>query len=459
MTRKTVQTDTARAAPKNGPERGKKKGTGQALYFLSITLENIRCFGSGPQTLHLADEEGQPAHFTVILGDNGVGKSTILEALAVIQTDTRDIYEDEQTPSLSSFGWCMNAVRQGTKRSLIRSDTAIGTSYETAKTDDAAVIEYDQSDASHLKGHIRVPDTAGLHFAYGASRHISQSKLTESDSTDTVATLFDASADLINAEEWLLRLILSASTAKGGEFKARQLERLETAKEILSNVLPDVDDIRITTPSKADPDPRVEFHTHYGWVPLNKLSHGYQTMVAWLMDFVARLVDHAPDRKDPLAQPAVCMVDEIDLHMHPRWQRQIMDYLAERFPNTQFILTAHSPLIVQAADERTNIAVLRWEGDHVIIDNQPKSIRNWRLDQILTSDLFGLPSARPPRIEKYLERRKELMSKSRLTARQKQELAEIEEQLGALPGGESAAEAETMLKLAEQAMQHLGKAK
>lgn len=52
-----------------------------------------------------------------------------------------------------------------------------------------------------------------------------------------------------------------------------------------------------------------------------------------------------------LADPAVVLVDEIDLHLHPIWQRRLIGFLSERFPNTQFIVTAHSPLIVQAASD------------------------------------------------------------------------------------------------------------
>ncbi len=67
------------------------------------------------------------------------------------------------------------------------------------------------------------------------------------------------------------------------------------------------------------------------------------------------------------------LVDEIDLHLHPRWQRDLIGFLTARFPNAQFIATDHSPLIVQAAAD-ANIALLRREGDHVVNDNNPETI-------------------------------------------------------------------------------------
>jgi hypothetical protein len=75
----------------------------------------------------------------------------------------------------------------------------------------------------------------------------------------------------------------------------------------------------------------------------------------------------------------VCLVDEIDLHLHPRWQRDLITRLTALFPNTQFIATAHSPLVVQAAPD-ANVVVLKRQGDSVIIDNAPRSVRKWRVD-------------------------------------------------------------------------------
>lgn len=64
----------------------RKKSTPRAkselgAYFTSLTLENVRCFGPEPQTLDLTDGNGRPAQWTILLGDNGTGKTTILQVL------------------------------------------------------------------------------------------------------------------------------------------------------------------------------------------------------------------------------------------------------------------------------------------------------------------------------------------------------------------------------------------
>ena len=227
----------------------------------------------------------------------------------------------------------------------------------------------------------------------------------------------------------------------------------------MKSLLPEVDNFRIVAPEKPGEGwPRVEAQTRDGWVRLERLGSGYQAQIAWFVDFASRLFNHYSDSKNAFAEPAICLVDELDLHMHPKWQRAIVGRLTELFPNTQFVVTAHSPLIVQAAEdavpgEAANLVLLRREGDHVVIDNDPVSVRNWRVDQILTSELFGLESARPPRVEELRRERQELLERKRLTAEQKKRLAEIDAKLLELPTGDTEADRkrdELLRKIAER---------
>ena len=213
------------------------------------------------------------------------------------------------------------------------------------------------------------------------------------------------------------------------------------------NLLPDVTDIAILSPTSINPKPTVGFKTSDcppdGWLSLEALSLGYQTMIAWMVDLAAHMFQRYPDSPNPIAEPAVVLIDEIDLHLHPKWQRTIMSYLSERFVNTQFIVTAHSPLIVQAA-ENANIVVLKREGDQVVIHQQPQDVKGWRIDQLLTSDLFDLPSARSPHYETLLEQRRQILSKAELTEDDQAKLKQLEAEIGDLPTAETAEDIEAM---------------
>jgi predicted ATP-binding protein involved in virulence len=102
-----------------------------------------------------------------------------------------------------------------------------------------------------------------------------------------------------------------------------------------------------------------------------------------------RQFDRYPDSENPLAEPAIVLVDELDLHLHPEWQRQIIQFLTKQFPRTQFIVTSHSPLVVQSADQ-INLVLLEKVGDQVTI-RQPQmtTYKGWTVEEIL-DELMGL---------------------------------------------------------------------
>ncbi|CAN5904855.1 hypothetical protein BH23PLA1_BH23PLA1_19470 [soil metagenome] len=451
---------------KDSPTRNSSR---PGTYFQSLMLQNVRCFGEEPQALQFVDERGQLARWTILLGENGTGKTTVLQTLGLLQTKLPPLqinkdYEfiNFQIPSyivateLSKMIFTAKAVARATIRSNVALSGNIDREGETR--------DFEFIARGPFLGWEPSPPQEGYAncFGYGAGRRLSQSPLDGDDSFDAVRSLdairslFDDHAPLRNAEDWLIRLDYSTNRASQKR-KRKQQHRLDQVKTLLIGVLPDVEDIRFGSTTGPNPRPVIEFQTPYGWVPLRQLGYGYQSMIGWVVDLVSRMVETYPDSPDPLAEPAVVLVDEIDLHLHPKWQRDLISFLTERFPNTQFIATAHSPLIVQAAASvGANLAVLRREGDHVVIDNDVDSIRNWRLDQISTSKLFGLESARPPDLDRPLKRRKELLTKAKLTASEKRELAALEAEIGDLPTGETAEQAKTMT-LIEDALKALEK--
>lgn len=262
---------------------------------------------------------------------------------------------------------------------------------------------------------------------------MSQRGLSEDILANASQSLFDDNATLTNTEELYLQTLLRYKN--GGTERDKLL--LNKVEEIITRVLPDLKDHPAEEKIRAVDAPtgfgtRMEVNTPYGWVPIPELSLGYKTMIAWIVDFASKLFALCPDSPDPLAEPAICLVDEIDLHMHPRWQRDIMDFLLETFPKTQFIVTAHSPLIVQAS-AKANIVLLKQVGDHVEVENDPEIVEDWRIDQLLTSDLFGLESARSKSTAKEMAAQDALLAKDVRTPEEEQQLQKLNERLKSLP--------------------------
>lgn len=440
------------------------RSTSHPVYFTRLDLENIRSFG-GSQSLDLLDAAGRPAQWTLILGDNGVGKTTLLQCLARMRP-TLNVADDDEDDD--------GAGREPVEPELMREeDNAIIKSYVRTGTDDTARLRahlkagvtFDGSgrrkrrdivteiEITRSKGKIKQVnpkvDFPGkpiepLVLAYGAGRHRGSANLERASYAMATASLFDAAAELFDPEETLSQLdylrLKRRDNAKA---------RLASLKALLVEILPYLDkpdDIDIRgprLPGSDEDDGGVWIKTPFGIVPIGSLSLGYQTVMAWTADIAWRLLNHYPDCPNPLLEPAIVIVDEIDLHLHPQWQRTIRSHLTAHFPAVQFIATAHSPLMAQDALE-TNLAVVHDHDGEAVIVSDPAIVKNWRLDQILTSELFGLGSARPRPVERLIERRNLLAQKSHLNADERRELTRINAEVHALPTAEDEQDQQAM---------------
>ena len=402
------------------------------VYFSALELENVRCFGAC-QALSLTDDDGNPVQWTLIFGDNGVGKTTLLQCLAWMRPDPS---MDENTgfdflePALSSEeNSTLNSLaRIGTDvRTTLKATFTIGRNLQSREVD---VTEKDVTTSIvwHSKeGRLQhaqtvVPTqygTSGLQhvfssdlaiFAYGATRRSGTLKRDRGDLSDPIASIFWNSTELYDAEDTLLKLDYRAAKSATAQDK----RRLIRVKQILAAVLPDVgheENIRILGPdvlgSPSEPS-GVWYETPYGAVPQSALSLGYQTTLTWIADLALRLYERYPESLDPLSEPGIVLIDEIELHLHPRWQRRMMEDLSKCFPAVQFIATAHSPLVAQAV-AGGNLAVLRETEGQVSVGMHSESVTAWRADQILASNLFGIPS-RSKEIEMLVEDRNVLLA-------------------------------------------------
>ena len=88
---------------------------------------------------------------------------------------------------------------------------------------------------------------------------------------------------------------------------------------------------------------------------VNQLSDGEKCTLALFGDLARRISIANPHMQNPLEGKGIVLIDEIELHMHPSWQRKVLTTLKSVFPNIQFIITTHSPQILGGVDDEYNI--------------------------------------------------------------------------------------------------------
>lgn len=204
---------------------------------------------------------------------------------------------------------------------------------------------------------------------------------------DAVYTLFRYDQPLQNTELALRRLLDFGKSKRGADKKRSTLQQVNSMlRHVL--VLKKGDGISLTPKG-------IEVQGRWGKVLLNAIGDGYKATTTLLLDLLSwNVLRPKPLSITPERISGIILVDELEQHLHPQWQRLIIKRLRDRFPHLQFIVTTHAPLCAGAtADvpaEESKLVLLnrREDGDVELIDDLPL-LSGMHVDQILASQVFG----------------------------------------------------------------------
>ncbi|MFH6943433.1 AAA family ATPase [Flavobacterium sp. FlaQc-50] len=143
------------------------------------------------------------------------------------------------------------------------------------------------------------------------------------------------------------------------------------------------------------------------------------------------------------------LFDEPDTHINPKWQRIFVDIIKEFNFNgnhSHVFVATHSPLIVQSYEDN-DLFLFRKEADQIIIDTDNHKIINWRIDQVLLSEYFELPNARPRYLDDFMFKRLEIIEKRELSEEDVIELKKHENDFNVLPTGETLTDIKTLITI------------
>lgn len=196
-------------------------------------------------------------------------------------------------------------------------------------------------------------------------------------------SLFNIDTKLINPELWLRNLFNDE----------KKHPNIVIGKDALCKVINHILDRDVKI--KVDGD-QVTFIEKGFEETFAELSEGYRTVIIFICDLLFRLILNNPHSKDVFKTKAVVLIDEIDEHLHLKWQRVIVRKMREIFPNMQFIMTTHSPTIIQGA---SNDAIIYrvYRNDGITQISEPyyrNELKDLMVNTLVTSSMFGLDNSR-----------------------------------------------------------------
>jgi len=160
-----------------------------------------------------------------------------------------------------------------------------------------------------------------------------------------------------------------------------------------------------------------------GGIPLDLASQGYQVLMSWIGFLLQRMYEANQDLDEFWQANAIVLVDEIDSYMHPKWQTKIIDVLKDHFPNTQFIVTTHSPLVVDGA-ERGQVIHLKHDGEQLKAVKNSVDIWAWNYQEIF-EELFETSQEFKHYEEKLLPAIDKLLKKKERSSDEEEELKQL----------------------------------
>lgn len=339
----------------------------------------------------------------VFIGDNGVGKTTVLEAIFV----------------LCSWLNAKLSLPKGRGRSIRKEDIRIGAEYcflsiaveykgksaqwslmRGISSDNSSEKQTDLRELETLVRYIREfnDDGKSLFSIYGVNRNLSSINIDKrvygkKEVTRDVIGNSIARTSWKQFFNWYYERENEENRMKARFSFQYHDESLDAISECLNEVFPDYHNLRV-----EDRPTRFVIEKDGHEINFDRLSDGEKCYITLVLDIARRLSMQSGGQGPILNGELIILIDELDLHLHPSWQLQMVSNLERKFPNCQFFVSSHSPLVLSSLCDEDKLVALR-NGEQVEFSAVPYGDNG---DYILKR-FFGLSSVRDPRVQEEID--------------------------------------------------------
>lgn len=389
----------------------------KSFYLTKVLVQNFRAI----EAIDWAVLRQRAPGWHVVLGENASGKTTFLRAIALALLGNDDVAALRQPRT----AWARGVASEGRVEltiarpappsplsggSELQQDALLHLAVRVVRSELKHETAGDREIWNAVRGSFSAAYGPFRRFSHGNAEY--ESRVADQPRLARHISLFDSSVALTESLEWLkvLHHKKLENKIEGKLFDPFKALANDPGPPFFLPHGMQLDDISSSGITMRDGNGFV--------IPIEDLSDGYRAVLSLTFDIIRHMAnafgyDHLFDPNDPtvILPGGIVLIDEIDAHLHPTWQRQIGLWFKRHFPNVQFIVTTHSPLVCQTAD---SIFVLPAPGS----DDEPRMLDQEELDRIRYGNVLdaygtGAFGRGVTRSEKSKEMRKRLVALNR----------------------------------------------